>query len=146
MIQVLILTCPTAMISESQSPRSSQLSTPTNARNCASSTRTRSTSLSISDQSRPGLFGDDSRRWTASVCWRRSRSDRCISLSESSLSRYGYIKTLCASIDDEYVVKYLANTFAGGGLEYDGFGLICGMDMAELRKGFILGSTVYHPK
>ena len=77
-----------ATISESQSPRSSQSLTPTNAHNSASSTRERSTFPSISEQSKPAPFEDVYRSTRARRHWRRQRNGRFISLNENTLSRY----------------------------------------------------------
>jgi hypothetical protein len=77
----------TATISESQSQRSSQSLTPTNARNFVCSTRTRSTSLSTSDQSKHVPFEDAWASPRVERFWRRRRSGVFTFLNGSMLSR-----------------------------------------------------------
>lgn len=81
---------PAATTSESRSPASSPSSTPRSDTTCASSTRTRSTSLSTSAPSRPAPSVAACLPRTPQGSWRRQRSASSTSLSANTPSRFVY--------------------------------------------------------
>lgn len=121
------------MISENQSPESSQSSTPTNERSCACSTRARSTSPSTSDQSRPAPFEDV---WPSTSvdrsCWRR-RSGRLTSPNGSLLLRYDQASLSRLSCMREPIYKSLYSWSAKTNFAV-GWGLEC-LVLINLRYG-----------